>query len=356
MRHHIKTGSATIVLVLIFTMLMTSGVLAADHRPYTITHMVTRFGTPQYTEGTALEEVFRKSGSWIQWKAQETPGAMYINKYIFQNLAKMKAGEAPVIVTSASASIMPWFIEGRPPFKKIPLPDSRALFSTSSWITVFLTFDKNIKSTRDFVGKKVGIPEKSRPFMSTLPLKPYFGKGLGIWKKVDWQYIGPMNSKDALLNDRIDVSVATFMGKAEKDADGNFVCRWAAPLPPEMEIMNSGRAFNVVPFDPKVVEKSYDFSKDMRLYPVLIKKGAIKGIDKDVWGLLANGLIRVALPLPRDVVKEVIRVRYKYRKELAKFHAALSFYPENPYPVGVPESWVNPGVKEAVEALGFKVK
>jgi TRAP-type uncharacterized transport system substrate-binding protein len=344
-----------ILLVLALVTLFYAGAMAEVKKPYTITHLVTPFGTPQNTEATALEEVFKKAGSWVRWKAQETPGAMYINKFMFMNLKKMKNGSMPIAAAASSAAIIPWIREGRRPLQKIPNPDTVALFATSSYITVFLTFDKNIKSTRDFVGRKVGIPEKSRIFMSTLPLKPYFSK-LGIWKKVDWQFIGVMNSKDALLNDRTEVHMATFIGSSEMNSDGTFICKRLAPLPPEMEIMNSGRDFHVIPFDRETVKKSYDPKRTMMLYPVLIKKGAIKGVNRDVWGLVANSFMRSATPLPKEVIKEIIRVRHQYRRELAKYHAMLSFYPENPYPMGIPNSWINPGVKEAVEELGYHIK
>lgn len=59
----------------------------------------------------------------------------------------------------------------------------------------------------------MGIPEKESIFSSILLMKPYFGKGLGMWEKVKWDYIGSINSKDALLNDRIDARTSTFMEK-----------------------------------------------------------------------------------------------------------------------------------------------
>ena len=351
----IRSRLTLAALALMISVLIPLRSFAQDHAPYTILHLTPPFGTPLYTEGNALESVFKKSGSWIQWKAQETPGGLYQNKYTFDNLEKMKSGDMPPVVVTTSAATFPWTKEGRPPLDKTPHTESGALFSTSSYISVFLTFDPKIASTRDFAGKKVGIPEKSRIFASTLPLMPYFKKGLGIWDKVEWQYIGVTNSKDALLNDRIDVHAATFMGRAEEAPDGSFVCTAAAPGPPEMELMNSGRKFHVVPFDPEVVKRSYDFSKDMMLYPILIKKGAIKGIEQNVWGIVANGVTKAAIPLPAEVVAEIIRVRYEYRKELAKFHATLNFYPQNPYPAGVPEKWIAPGVKEAVLSLGLEI-
>lgn len=346
----------SMLLVVIISTFLSTSLFAQTKKPYTIVNLVSRFGSPQYTAGTAFEEVFKKADSWVQWKVQETPGAMYNQKYIYQNNEKMMSGEAPPVVRFGSSSIIAWFKEGRPPFNKLAIPEaSSALFSTASFVTAFITFDENIKSTRDLAGKRVGVPPKSQAFMSTLALKPYFDKGLGIWDKVNWQFIGSVNSKDALLNNRIDVHCASFIGRVETQEDGSLVVTGGAPMPPEMEIMNSGRKFYIVPIDKEVIENSYDFSKDMRLFPAVIRKGAIKGIDQEIDTMVANGIMFAPTYLPRDVVEEVIRVRHQYRKELAKYHASLAFYPENPYPAGVPKEWVVPGVEEAVKELGLPI-
>ena len=321
--------------------------------PYTIVHLGNAFGSPMYTQGTAFEEIFKKAGSWVKWKVQETPGAMYNNKYLFQNMAKMKSGELPPVITSASASIIGHTNEGRPPFDMIPTPNACALFSSPSFISLFNTFDPAIETTSDFAGKSVGIPEKSRIFSSTLLMKPYFDKGLDIWDKVEWQFIGSINSKDALLNGRIDVRASTFMGKIEKAPDGTFVCTSMAPTTPTLEVLGSGRKHLLIGWNPTVVTKSFDFAKDQRIYPVLIKKGALKGLDRDIWGIAALGVYRAPDFLPQDVIQEIIRVRYEYRDELAKYHAAMQFFPKNPYPLGVPEKWIVPGVKKAMENLNI---
>ncbi|NNL75245.1 MAG: hypothetical protein HKO68_02780 [Desulfobacterales bacterium] len=354
MRRPLKLSFAvTVISVLVFIVIHSAAL--AEQKPYTIVQMTTPFGSPMYTEGTAMEEVFKKAGSWVSWKVQETPGAMFVQRYYFENKDKMIAGKVPPVVTSFSASVMPFVIEGRKPFDKYPVPFSGALFSSPSFITLYATFDPDIKSAKDFSGKKVGIAEKSRPFTGVLAHMPYFAKGLGIWKKVGWQFIGPVNSKDALLNDRIDVHSSTFRAKVELSDDGGYVCTKMAPATPTMELMNSGRKLHFVGYDPEIIKKSYDFSKDMMVYPVLIKKGAYEGIEQDIWGLIAIGLYRAPSFLPDDVVKEIIRVRHEYRDELAKYHAILKFFPENPYPVGVPEKWVIPSVTKAMKELNLSI-
>jgi len=353
MKQKMKTSFIIMVGVMMFGMFI-QPVVFAEQKPYTVIQMTTPFGTPMYTEGTALEEVFKKANSWVKWKVKEAPGAMYIQRYKFENEDKMKSGEIPPVVTSFSAAVMPYVNEGRKPFQKFPLPSTKALFSSPSFITLFATFDETINSAEDFVGKRVGMSEKSRPFLGgVLNHLPYFGKGLGIWKKVKWEFVGPVNSKDAMLNDRIDIHTSTFRAKVEKMGDGTFVCKALAPATPTMELMNSGKKLKFIGYKPEIIKKSFDFSKDMMVYPVLIKKGTYKGIDQDIWGMAALGLYRAPDFLPDNVVKEIMRIRHEYREELAKYHAILKFFPENPYPVGVPEKWVVPGVKKAMNDLGY---
>jgi len=352
-----KNGKIAIGLLSIFIMVFTGSQLLMGQtvkKPYKIVHLANRFGTVMYTEATAFEQIFKKSGSWIEYTVRETPGAMYNNKFLFQNKDKMKSGKMPPVITSSSASIMGYTNGGRPPFKKIPTAYFQAVFSSAAFVSLFMTFDSNIKSTKDLIGKKVGIPQKARIFSSTLFLKPYFDKGLGIWKKVDWQYIGAINSKDALLNDRIDARLSNFRAKVEL-VNGTYICTKLAPAAPALEILGSGKKVQMFGFDPAVIKKSYNFSKDMTIYPVLIKKGAAEWIKKDTWATLALGVYRVPDFLPREVVKELIRVRYEYRDELAKYHKALGLMPDNPYPLGVPDKWVQPEVKNAMNELGITI-
>jgi len=331
------------------------GSLSAQHAKVPFTHMSTPFGTPQYTVAVAFEEVFKKSGSWLQWKAQETPGAMYMIRYSFLNRAKMAAGLVPQIGALAGAGGLPYIVEGRPPFKKFKIPSSRAAFSMPSYATVFVTFDPTIKTLKDLEGKKVGIAEKSRPFQSTIALAPYFRKGLKNWSKIDWQFLGTANSKDALLNNKIDVHYATFMGSVEVAADGSYYSKALAPGPGILQLMNAGRKLYFIPWDPVVLKKATDFSKDMIAYPLLIEKGTIQGLNVDLWSRVTTGIFQLDESVPDDVIEEMIRVRQEYRKELGRYHAILKLMPDNPYPLGTPEHLVHPGVKKAMRNLGIPI-
>jgi TRAP-type uncharacterized transport system substrate-binding protein len=156
-----------------------------------------------------------------------------------------------------------------------------------------------------------------------------------------------------MLNGQIDADSSIFMGRLELAPDGTMVCNKLEPGTATLELLNSGRKLYLLDNDPEVIKKSYDFARDMRVYPVLIKKEAHPCIDRDMWARCVDGIYVVHESMPDDVVQEIIRVRYEYADELVKYHAALGLYFKNPYPVGTPDQWVHPGVKKAMKALNI---
>lgn len=351
MMHQVKIKIVAMALALVICILMPSGVFAAEQKKVAVESLSTPFGTPLYVAASAFEQVFNKANSWVDWKIKETPGAMYIVKFFFQNKEAIAAGKKNQFIVGTSTGVLGHINEARPPFKPFTGMNQRAIFSTNAIIYKFSTFDPSIKDLKALAGKKVGVAEKPRLFAGTLLHKPYFQKGLGIWDKVNWQMIGEGNSKNAILNNQIDAVSSVFLGQLEKAPDGTLVCSKLAPTTATMELLNSGRKLHLIDDDPKIIKKSYDFNTDMRVYPVLIKKGAHESIDRDMWARVVMGIYVVHESMPDDVVEEIIRVRYQYLDDLGKFHSALKLYPKNPYPVGVPDEWVHPGVKKAMKAL-----
>ena len=320
-----------------------------------VTYMTLPFGTVPYSQAIAFEQVYKKADTWVEWKAQETPGAMYIVRYYFENMGKLASGEVPQVVAPSSTSVLTYLVEGRKPFDKFRLPTNKALMSNPSFIQLFVTFDSSIKDLTDLEGKKVGIDEKSRPFSSTLALLPYFKKGLNSWDKIGWQYLGANNSKDALLNNKVDAHSATFMGSVDVAADGSFYSTAMAPGSADLELMNAGRKLHFLSYDPEIFKKAHDFSTDLPAYPILVKKGSVPGLDRDIYGRLTVGIICVDESMSDDVVQEILRVRWEHWKEFGKYHASLKLLPKNPYPIGTPEEWVHPGVKKAMRNLGIPI-
>jgi len=323
-------------------------------KPVEVVMMTTPFGTAMYNEGAAYEQVFKKAGSWVHIKHQETPGAFYMYSYIAKNRDKMKSGEIPHTVAGSAATAIRFMGEGRPPFKK-PWPTAKAVTSSFGYVFFFLTFDPEIKSLKDLAGKRVGTATAARIFTGRLFDKPLFGRGLGIYDKITWAELGGAGSKDAILDGKIDATKLWFAGKLEVDDDGNLIVSKIAPSPPGMELMSSGRKYYFLPIEAEWIKKGFDYSKDQEVLPALVKKGAMKGLDQDVPALVGGGIIQCDASLPDDIVEEIIRVRHKYRDEFAKYHAQLALMPETPYPLGTPKGYVHSGTIKAMKEMGLPI-
>ena len=100
------------LMVAAITVIITSAVPAVDHQPVDVVFMTTPFGTHMYSVGAAAEQVFKKAGSWVQVKHQETPGAMYMYRYMVQNREKIKAGKIPYTVVVGGPTLVDFLAQG----------------------------------------------------------------------------------------------------------------------------------------------------------------------------------------------------------------------------------------------------
>ena len=324
------------------------------HPPVEVVILTGPFGAGSYNYGFGLEDISRRHPSWLTIRAQETPGGTYMIKYWIKNRKAMLDGTISQIALLGVDTALVFLAEGRPPFTKLALPFARVWSSAPGLIDFFATFDPNIKTLKDLTGKKVAVALKSQIFQTGLRLKPYFDKGLGIWDQVDWQYLGYSKGKDALLNGQIDACIFSCYGSVKAEG-GILVSRDLAPSPAGMEILGAGRKVHLIGWDPEVTKASYDFSTDVRILPVLVKKGAMEQIDKDVWVNGTTSSFYCDESMPEDVVIELLRIMTTYHDELAQTDATAVFFSKNPYPVGVPKRLIHPAVFKAAKVLHFDV-
>ncbi len=327
----------------------------AERKPVDVVIMTTPFGSSMYSIGAAFERVFKKSGSWVHIKHQETAGAMYMYRYAAKNRERMAKGELPYTLIVGGVGAVPHLQEGRWPFKKIPWPTTKTLVSTAALVGHYGTFDPNIKTLADFKGKRICTRERARVFLGLFLDKPLFGKGYGIYKDIKWSPLGDANCKDAFLNNKVDAVPLGFGGIIMVAPDGTYVVPKAFPTAPTLAILSSGRKVHHLSFNPEIVRKSYDFSKDIIVYPALVKKGAFKGLDRDIWARVGFGTIHCDENLPDDIVEEIVRVRQTYRKMFGNYHASLKLMPTTAYPLGSPKKYVHSGVIKAMNKLGYPI-
>lgn len=322
-----------------------------------VTFMTMPFGTSFYMLDSAVESLFNEENckADVSLKLKQTPGAMYIAKSFFQNEKAMQKGEIPFQVTQAMAPVLPYMIEGRWPFKKIPLTNLRTICGGLFMVNVFVTFDPDIKTPADLADKKVGFAERARVFQSILPNKPYFDKLYGGFDKVNWQYLGANNSKDALLNGSIDAAWLTMTAKVEINDQGQLVCTKAVPSPPLLELMSAGRPLHFVSENAAKIKSAYDPAKDFVLQPILVQKGSLKDIKHSFTARgMAMGLATFK-SMPDDLVVDIVTTIFSNLDRLASYNQAFALYPKNPYPIGLDPQYAHPGLLKALKKMGMEI-
>lgn len=312
-----------------------------------------QFGRAFYDYAFAYEDLARKAKSFIDLKAEETPGAIFMIRSFKKNLSQMKSGQKPWQIFYGSINSMRFIKNGWAPLKKFALSGTRAFATILCRVNILVTFDKNIKSAKDLAGKRVAVATKAAVFNSTLKYIPYFKEGLGV--DVNWQFIGIGQGKDALLNGTVDATVATFMGKYEIGPDGKtLIIVDAAPDSTTLQLLASGRKLHLIPFDPKVLTSMYQGEGKMLLQPALLKAGAFKGIEKDAIGLNEFLYLLCDETMPDNIIMELMKVRYEQAEKFGDYHAMFKMQPKNPFPIGAPKELIHPAVYKAGKKLGFK--
>lgn len=321
--------------------------------PTTIEILTMPFGTGSYAQDMALESFFKEIKSPITILLKQTPGALFVARYIVENVDKMRAGKVPFTMAGTTSSIIPYMAQGLPPYQDYPTPTNVIMCANRGILLPFVTYNSKIKSPADFVGKKVGVAERSRPNMSTLPNKPVFEKGYGGYDKVDWQYLGFSNSKDAILNGSIDVHMGNISCVIETAPDGSLYATAGTVDPSLMEVISSGNPFYIVSEDPELLKTAYDPSTDLVHVPVLLKAGSIPGQTEDAWVKGGFSVYSIDKAVPEEVVEEIVYQMFTNQKRLADYYEGFSFMNRSPLPSGIDLKWCHPGLFRAMKRLGL---
>ncbi|MFH1984009.1 MAG: ABC transporter substrate-binding protein [Pseudomonadota bacterium] len=357
-RHRTRICASGLLAVLSMVVFATgsagAGTAPSVREPVDVVLMSTSFGTHMYEVGVAYERVFREADSWVRIRHQETPGGMYMFRYIATNREKMIAGDIPHTLAVGALTSVGFVAQGRPPFEKCPWPTTRTLVSNPAMVMAFGTFREDIAGLADLTGKTVGTAESARPFAGVLIDRALFGKGIGNTDGINWAPLGFMGCKDALLNGTIDATTLGFVGKVNVDGDGGYIVSALAPTPPTLMLLNAGRTIHFLTVDRQWVDQGFDFSTDPIMYPARLPANSLPGLKEDIGVLVAFGLIQCDASLPDDIAAEIVRVRHVCRERFARVHASLALLPDSPYPIGSPKQYVHPAVFNAMAALGLQ--
>ena len=309
-------------------------------------------GSLSYTLGFAFTKTL-KDHAWFRLSPLETPGFVYMVKT--QN-AKPKE------VFSTSGALECGVKFGRLEYKdfdaknkfvallklKPLLKDLKGLVNFPISCGFFVTFDPDIKTPNDMVGKKLGLGKVTQSFYSFIPYM-LLKESWGIEDKVKMSNISTMGVSDALLDGLVDVAWVGASLSVTKNRGTDIV-----PLPPLMKLISSGRKLNIVRVEKKDIELLNE-ATGFHLPPLLIPAGTLKNQDNDIYSLPAAYGFGCHKDMPEELAYEFTMSYVKNVDAIAKSHALGKLYTQDAFNFGYTEEGLHPGAVKAYKELGIAV-
>ena len=205
------------------------------------------FGAGIMEQIVIFERLIAKRHPWVRLVAQESPGFVY-------NIREMENKKRHKTTTFWTSTGGLWAAEtaqkGFFP-KPISRDDFRWIVTRSSNCFFFATFDPNIKSIKDFAGKKIALGRRSQTHWGLFTTKA-IEDGMGV-KDAKLEFLGNNVGIAALLDGRVDVAA---MG-ATMTADQSVVF----PSGTVRKIAATGRKYYNIPISRAAVQK---INKDLK--------------------------------------------------------------------------------------------
>ncbi|PKN29584.1 MAG: hypothetical protein CVU64_07435 [Deltaproteobacteria bacterium HGW-Deltaproteobacteria-21] len=311
---------------------------AQEKKPYQIEIYTFKVGTLTYAMGVALAEMINKQSSWLRATAIEASSGAVTPKI----LAMEPAARKKII-----GFMDRWEPEtGYPPFKE-PYLGIRGMAVIGFVTNGFVTLNPNIKTVKDFSGKKVGLGTSPSMARVDLPKAAVLRAGA---KDVKFMELGFEDGVRALGDGLVDSLLsATFMSDAK---NLKF-----APNPALGELMAT-KNVSFVSFDRKAFDEAQkEIAKGtvMDYYSYEIPAGALPK-QAGPW-IVQGGPItwNCDREMPDDVVYEVLRIMGSNTAGFEKYHPlGKTITPENMAKLGN-ESVLHPGALKYYREKGIKI-
>ncbi len=221
----ILLGSLCITITLLFVPFL--GICATSSHPtVSINVLASKMGATAYVSTFAMADIINKNHPWLRATATETQGATENVMLMIQDPERKKN---TIFFSTAPVNLMAQ--QGLKPFQK-PYNGMRGIarFEAVGWF--FITLDPNIKTPRDFQGKRVELGPRgsSIEFLPEMILK----NGWGITPdKVKYSYAPPGPAAGHLSDKLVDVAFTT----------ANIPPPKYNPIPAVVEVMASKKVY-----------------------------------------------------------------------------------------------------------------
>jgi len=294
------------------------------------------FGTGSYALGNAIEQISKKADMGLTVVASESPGLVF-------NVRKL--GKEPELKTSTftpyTTGLGYLAVNGMKPFKeKYPKAKLIANYLLGSvWLA---TFDPEIKSVKDLVGKRVAL---GRPPQILWTVEPelILKEGWGLHDKITIERLGTKPAAQALLDGKVDAAI---IGGYANVVSGEF-----KPSPQTAELMASGRTLYHIPWGKEAVQKTID--SGVGVNHLSVPKGAVTGLDAPIDGFF-DAIAWVAYPELDDATAyKLTKMIIDHVGEFKEYHALGKLMAPGTLAYGWKSENIHSGALKAYQEAGL---
>lgn len=310
-----------------------------QHEQVAIDILSMAFGGAGYVASFALGDMINKYSPWLRATTLETPGGIYNLKILADDPEVRK--KSIIFGTFATNNLLE---KGIDPFDQ-EYSGIKAVSLAQSVAHTYVTLDPNIKSGRDFAGKRIGLPSAS----SNGKVEPevLMEYAWDVKDKAKLEYLGWSEAIQALRDGMVDVAISnpSFIGEGK-----------VAASPAMEELMSIRSDYYFVPISKEDIDTARNKS-GYPLFPAELPPGVLGPTQTEPHGiaLITNGWMADE-ELPDDVVYEICRVIYEYYEEFWPRHATLQgLTPETMATLAPNESDYHPGAIKFYKDKGLEI-
>ncbi len=273
----------------------------------TLNYLTSKEGTATHRFGFELSRLLEEYHPWLRVVAMDSPGSTYNTEVM-----AIEPERWPNTILLSGLYVTSRFLE-EDPVKNKALEDLREITSyNASGPKFFQTFDPDIRTFQDMVGKKVAIGTKSSTTWGIMTAEQL--KSWGIFDKINLQWLGPKAAGTALIDGAVDVSVSgVYASAGDKPA--------AMPSPILNNALATGRTLYYIAPTEEEVKKMLVGKTGWQV--VSLPAGSIQFQEQDIYGFGLPGNIVAHKSLPEEAVYELVNFFFEYYKE---FHPAHELF------------------------------
>ena len=277
-----------------------------EHEKVTINILTVKAGTSSHLLGFETSRLLEKYHPWLRATASDTPGSTYNTEVM---AAEPERWPNTIAITGGYKTL-PLLKDD--PVKYKALADIVDVVAHSAvgplW---FQTFDPDIRTPEDLVGKRIGLGTKAQTYWGQMAAAEL--EAWGVIDKVDIEWLGTADASRALIDGAVDVCVAgTYAGAGDKPA--------TVPGPPLFETLATGREIYYI------AARSEEEGKKALIHGPIwgvasLHAGTIEYQEKDIYGLAIANAWAAHKSFPEDIAYELVNFYLENYEEFYPAHA-----------------------------------